>query len=66
MQMVVEKTAEETKQDAEPEPNYTLRMQFFEGQDDYEDEECEEFMSEGYTDNENSPRNRSNERRIQL
>ena len=66
MQMVVEPADEETKQDAEPQPNYTLRMQFFEGQDDYEDEECEEFMSEGYTDNENSPRNRSKERRIQL
>ena len=35
--MVVEKVDEETKQDAEPQPNYTLRMQFFEGQDDDED-----------------------------
>ena len=65
MEMVIEKGSiiQEMKQDAEPEPSYTLRMQFFEGQDDDYDE-CEEFMSEGYTDNENSPRNRSAERRI--
>ena len=43
-----------------------MRMQFFEGQEDDEDEGIAEFMSEGYTDNEDSPRNRSNERRIQL
>ena len=41
-------------------------MQFFEGQDDEEEEMCAEFMSEGYTDNEDSPRCRSNERRMQL
>ena len=41
-------------------------MQFFEGHDDDEDDDCDPFMCEGYTDNENSPRNRSTERRIQL
>jgi hypothetical protein len=66
MQMVVEAGDEEAKQDAEPQPSYALRMQFFEGHEDYEAEECEELMSEGYTDEDNSQRDRSNERRMQL